>query len=114
MIGFLDYKQIPFINHKSNNNCSSEQKQTSSALKVQKRQSINDLILSSNSNTAPFYYLDKFRKGEMGPVKAVSSYALSNVPFYSYYTIYDKVRHKEVNRNDAIKAVFINTLANLS
>lgn len=93
---------------------SKTENEKASPQKMHSKQSLNELILSSNSYTSPYYYANKYARGEMGAVKAVRSYALSNVPFYSYYTIYDKVRHKEVSKDDAIKAVLINTLANLS
>ena len=100
----------PHTRHANAENQDNRQQST----KLIRPASVNELILSTHSNTAPYYYLDKFARGEMGAAKAVRSYALSNVPFYSYYSIYDKVRHHEVSKDDAIKAVFINALGNLS
>ncbi len=82
--------------------------------KKRKQAPMQEMILSANSRTSPYYYADSYIRGDISAKSAVKSYAYSNIPFYSYYTLYEKIRHKEVSRGDAIKAFFLSTLANLS
>ena len=115
MISFQPRNLITSVQSRlSGSNKQPEQQRRSNAMvEVHPKTSLNDMILSANPYTSRYYYVDRYTSGKMGATKAIEAYALSNVPFYSYYKIYDKVRHKEVSRDEAIRALLINTLAQI-